>query len=64
MNKDKKISLIRYITDLKERLAAPTPFKHKNHTESYRQFLTREIKAVEDRLYQAKLQETVQDKKL
>lgn len=63
MNKDKKTSLIRYVADLKERLAAPTPFKHKNHTESYRQFLIHEIKAVEDRLYQAKLTETVQEKK-
>ena len=44
-NKEKAISLAKYVDNLKGKLTSPTPAKHVGHPESYRNFLTREIAA-------------------
>lgn len=55
MTKDKRVSLEKYVKGLVQKLADPTPSKHKGHPETYKNFLKREIAIVikqleEDRL--------------
>lgn len=56
MNKDKLVKLKVYISSLKDRLAAPTPEKHKLHPESFKQFLRNEIATAEAKIEATKLE--------
>jgi hypothetical protein len=55
MTKEKIVNLTTYLNNMINKLNSPIPDKHKNHSDSYRQFLTREIKTVKDKLEAAKL---------
>jgi hypothetical protein len=46
MSKEKVMRLQKYATDLKNKLEAPTPEKHKASPKNYKQFLERELQAV------------------
>ncbi len=56
MSKEKIVSLNKYLGGLKERLISPTPVKHLGNPDTYRQFLEREIRAVQLKLDAAKLE--------
>lgn len=55
VSKEKLISLNKYLSSLKDKLSSPTPEKHKDHPETYKQFLEREIRAVGLKLEAAKI---------
>ncbi len=55
MTKDKKISLQKYVLDLTNKLSAPTPAKHKDHPETYKNFLRREISIVSKQLEEERM---------
>jgi hypothetical protein len=46
MSKEKLKSLSKYQDGVKNKLTSPTPSKHQKHPEQYRQFLQRELDAV------------------
>ena len=46
MSKEKIKSLSKYQDGIKNKLTSPTPSKHQKHPEQYRQFLQRELDAV------------------
>lgn len=51
MNKEKIVSLSKYLTECKIRLTdKSTPAKHKNRDAQYREYLQREIKKTSDKL--------------
>lgn len=54
-NKQKLISQQRYLTELQNKLASPTPAKHKNREESYRLFLASELKKATSKVESLKL---------
>ena len=56
MTKEKLISLNKYVSDLQNRLSSPVPAKHKDHPETYKDFLKHEIKMVTDKLEQVRLE--------
>ncbi len=43
MTKEKMVSLVAYIADCKSKLSSAVPVKHKDHPESYKNFLKKEI---------------------
>ncbi len=55
LTKDKLVSLTKYLEHLKDRLKAPTPPKHANHPDTFRNFLNNEISIVTKQLDAAKL---------
>lgn len=50
MSKEKIQNLQRYIESHKNRLSSPTPEKHKNHPEAYKQYLQLEITKAQKKL--------------
>jgi len=58
MLKEKLISLTNYLNQLKFRLELPTPPKHKDHPESFRNFLKNEIRIINDVLEAERLERT------
>lgn len=50
MTKEKKISLKKYMDDMSGKLSGPTPEKHKDRPETYKNFLKREIAMVKSQL--------------
>lgn len=56
MNKEKLISLNKYLQELANRLASPVTKKHDRHPETYKQFLKNEISSVQKKLDDAKLE--------
>ena len=56
MNKEKMEKLTKYLTLLENRLTSPVNSKHKDHPESLRAFLNREIKVVKGQIAEAKLE--------
>lgn len=46
LTKEKVVSLTKYQSQLKDRLSAPIPEKHKDSPKTYKQFLERELKTV------------------
>lgn len=57
MTKEKMARQLKYLNLLMNRLSSPTPEKHKDHPESFKQFLNREIATVKAGLDRAKLQD-------
>ncbi len=56
MNKDKKESLVKYQTQLANKLTDKVPSKHEGHPETYKEYLKRELQSVTDQLEAAKLE--------
>ncbi len=50
MSKEKLKGLQKYSEDLKNKLGFPTPAKHQNSPETYRQFLNRELDSVSKKI--------------
>lgn len=50
LTKEKLANLVKYQSQLKDRLSAPTPEKHIGHPKTYKQFLERELKTVTSQL--------------
>lgn len=55
---DKLKALTKYQSDLKDRLSNPTPEKHKNNPKTYKNFLDNELRLVNIKLENLKLQGT------
>jgi len=55
MNKDKLNSLVKYASQLKDKLEAPTPSKHLHRPEAYKRFLKHEIAIAERKIESLKL---------
>lgn len=56
MNKEKIVSLTKYVNDLKARLEEKSlPIKHKNRQETYKQFLRNEIASTSTKLDKLKV---------
>jgi len=60
MNKNKKISLTKYLNSLMDRLngslSGAIPEKHLHRPDSYKQYLTREIATIKNKLEADKLE--------
>lgn len=56
MNKEKLMSLIKYQTQLKDRLVSDIPAKHTRRPDSFKQFLKNELETVSVKIEAAKLQ--------
>ena len=56
MTKEKLISLNKYAQELKNKLTSAVPAKHKNRPQSYKNFLTHELKMVNSKIEEAKLE--------
>lgn len=54
MTKEKFKSLSQYAMSLRQRLDSPTPEKHLGRPQEYKEFLNRELKAVERTLEEAR----------
>jgi len=64
MNKEKLISLVKYESDVKLKLASTVlPEKHKNRAKEYRQFLERELSMVSAKIELVKTAMPVEVKK-
>lgn len=55
MNKEKVVSLTKYLNGLKDKLANPTPHPKRGSLATYTQFLKNEISTVQSKLDAAKL---------
>lgn len=55
MKKDKIIALTKYLNDLKSRQTSDVPKKHEQRVESYKAFLSREIRVVSDAIDRLRL---------
>ena len=55
-NKDQINKLVKYITDLTDRLSAPTPKKHENRPNEYREFLVRELNGAKTKVEALKME--------
>jgi len=55
MNKEKLVSLSKYLGGLKDKLANPIPHKNRGSLATYKQFLKNEIETVSAKLEAAKL---------
>jgi hypothetical protein len=58
ITKEKMMSLIKYKDGLEDKLKGEVPPKHKNHPNSYHEFLKQEIKMVSVKIEAAKLEGT------
>lgn len=56
MNKDKIVSLSKYLEDIKSKLASEVPSKHKNRVSQYKAFLTKEVDLTTKKIDNLKLQ--------
>lgn len=56
MTKAKLESLTKYLVDLKNKLTSPIPAKHADSPQTYKAFLRNEIRMVEAKLDEAKLE--------
>lgn len=54
MTKEKVLSLTKYLNDLTSKLNSPTPDKHRNRPQQYKELLEREIFKVKKTLNEAK----------
>ena len=54
MEKEKVVSLTKYLGTLTDRLSAPIPEKHKDRPKEYLEYLTREIARTKETLTQGK----------
>ena len=55
MNKEKFELLVKYLNGLKDRLAGEIPSKHKLHPTTFKNYLLNEIRLVQTKIDQAKL---------
>lgn len=55
MTKDKLNKLIKYQSELKDKLTNPIPEKHKDNPASYKAFLNNELRLVTSKIEQGKL---------
>lgn len=55
MSKQKILNLTKYVSDMKNRLTAPLPEKHKDHEKEYKQFLNNEVQMANGKLEALKL---------
>lgn len=56
LSKEKIVSLTKHLVATQDKLSAQIPDKHKDHPESYKQFLLREIESTKTKLDAAKLE--------
>lgn len=56
MRSEKLIRLEGYVQDLKNKLSSPVPSKHEGHSDTYKQYLHREIEQTEKRIESLKLE--------